>query len=55
MNEMWKDFSDWQLAEIAAQYHLQDELDFDLDLNLVNREHIEKLLTATEFEMAFGE
>ena len=31
------------------------ELDFDLDLNLVNREHIEKLLTATEFEMAFGE
>lgn len=50
---MWNDFSDFELAEIAAQYHLQDELDFNLDLTLMNREHIEQLLTKIEYEMAF--
>lgn len=55
MELMWKDFTDWELAEIAAQYHLQDELEFNSDLALMNREHIETLLTQTEFEMAFGE
>jgi hypothetical protein len=55
MQEMWSGFSDWELAEIAAQYNLQDELDFNLDLTLMNRARIETLLTQVELEMAFGE
>ncbi len=53
--QMWKDFSDFELAEIAAQYHLQDELEFNSDLTLMNREKIEQLLTHVELTTAFGE
>lgn len=50
---MWKDFNDFELAEIAAQYHFQDELEFNSDLKLINRDRIEQLLTDYEFNMAF--
>lgn len=53
--EMWKDFTDFELAEIAAQYHLQDELEFNLDLKLMNRDKIEAMITDVELAMAFGE
>lgn len=51
---MWNDFNDFELAEIAAQYGFQDDLDFNGDLRLTNRKTIENLLTAYEFDLAFG-
>lgn len=50
---MWNDFTDFELAELAAQYDLQDELIFGSDLRLSNRAQIEALLTDLEFTMAF--
>lgn len=50
---MWNDFNDFELAEIAAQYGFQDQLDFNGNLRLANRKAIEDLLTAYEFEHAF--
>ena len=52
---MWEEFSDFELAELAGQYGLEDSLVFAGDLSLANREEVEGLLTAVEFEMAFGE
>ncbi len=51
---MWKDFSDFELAEIAGRYGLQDELMFNADLSLANRQEIENLLTLEEYDIAFG-
>jgi hypothetical protein len=51
--DMWEDFNDFELAEIAAQYHFQDELEFTSDFKLLNRPRIEQLLTDYEFSMAF--
>ena len=48
---MWNDFSDFELAELAGRYGLEDNLVFDYELNLANREEIENLLTETEWEM----
>lgn len=48
---MWSDFSDFELAELAGHYGLQDNLDFNYDLSLANREEIEKLLTEYEWEL----
>ena len=50
---MWNDFSDFELAELAGNYGLEDSLVFAPDLTLANREEIEDLLTTTEFELAF--
>jgi hypothetical protein len=52
---MWNEFNDFELAELAGQYGLQDSLVFSGDLSLANRAEIEKLLTLTEYDMAFGE
>lgn len=52
---MWNDFSDYELCEIAAQYGLQDELEFNSDLCLTNRERIEQLVSDFEFCMAFSD
>jgi hypothetical protein len=52
---MWNDFSDWELAELAGNYGLEDSLVFAGDLSLANRAEIETLLTEVELEMAFGE
>lgn len=51
---MWNDFNDFELAEIAAQYGLQDHLEFNGDLRLTNRKTIEGLLTAYEFDNTFA-
>lgn len=52
---MWDDFTDFELAELAGTYGLEEELMFSGDLTLVNRTDIEKLLTATEYDLAFQE
>lgn len=51
---MWKDFSDFELAELAGRYGLQDELVFTSDMRLANRQEIENLLTLEEYDIAFG-
>lgn len=50
---MWEDFSDYELATLAGQYGLEESLVFAGDLSLANREEIEALLTAAEYDLAF--
>lgn len=52
---MWSEYSDFELAQLAGNYGLEDSLIFSDRLTLVNREEIESLLTAVEYDMAFGE
>jgi hypothetical protein len=52
---MWNDFNDFELAELAGQYGLEDSIVFAGDLSLANRSELESLLTAAEHDMAFGE
>lgn len=52
---MWNEFSDFELAELAGQYGLEDSLVFSGDLSLANRAEVESLLTLAEHDMAFGE
>ena len=52
---MWNDFNDFELAELAGKYGLEDSLVFAGDLSLANRSEIESLLTVAEHDMAFGE
>ena len=52
---MWNDFSDFELAELAGQYGLEESIVFTGDLTLANREELESLLTVAEHNMAFGE
>jgi hypothetical protein len=52
---MWSDFNDFELAELAGQYGLEDSLVFAADLSLANRDEVESLLTLAEHNMAFGE
>lgn len=52
---MWSDFSDFELAELAGRYGLEDLLIFSGDLSLANRDEVESLLTLAEHNMAFGE
>lgn len=51
---MWNDFTDFELAEIAASYGFQDLLEFNQDLALQNRNEIESVLTKYEFDNAFS-
>ena len=53
--EMWKDFTDFELASLAGQYGLEDSLVFGSDMTLLNRHQIEDMLIQSEFDMAFGE
>ena len=53
MNEMWNDFSDYELAHLAGQYGLEDSLVFNGELNLANRAEVETLLTEAEYSLAF--
>jgi hypothetical protein len=57
MQDMWKDFSDFEIAELAFQYGLGDnlELRFTERFVLMNRHAIEELLTVAEMTAAFGE
>ena len=52
---MWNDFSDFELAELAGTYGIEDELVFAGDLSLANRSQIESRLTAIEYDFAFQE
>ena len=51
---MWNDFSDFELATLAADYGLEESIVFADDLSLANREEIEHLLTETEFSLYFN-
>jgi hypothetical protein len=57
MQDMWKGFSDFEIAELAFQYGLGDnlELRFNERFMLMNRAEIEEMLTAVEMSAAFGE
>jgi len=48
---MWNDFSDFELATLAANYGLEESIVFAADLSLVNRPELEKILTEAEFEL----
>jgi hypothetical protein len=50
---MWNDFSDYELANLAGSYGLEDSLVFTDRLELANREEIETLLTEAEYSFAF--
>jgi hypothetical protein len=54
---MWKDFSDFEIAEIAFNYNLGDTLvlTFTDRFKLSNRTEVEQMLTLAEYDMAFGE
>ena len=52
---MWTDFSDFELAELAGTYGIEDELVFSNDLSLANRSEIESRITEIEYAMAFQE
>jgi len=51
---MWNDFSDFELAQLAGTYGLQDYVDFNDQLRLSNREHLEAILTEYEYALAWG-
>lgn len=56
MRDMWKEFNDYSLVMLALRYGIEEELEFDGDgRGLLNREHVERVLTKVEHEMAFGE
>jgi len=52
---MWDDFSDFELAELAGTYGIEDKLVFAGDLSLANRSDIESRLTSIEYAMAFDQ
>ena len=52
---MWNDFSDFELAELAGTYGIEDELVFAGDLSLANRNEIESRLTEIEYAIAFDQ
>lgn len=49
---MWNDFSDIELMDLCRAYCIHGEL-VVLGNNLINREEIEKRLTAIEHNLAF--
>lgn len=57
MQNMWKDFNDFELAELSFQYGLEDnlQLKFNERFVLVNRVEIEQMLTDAEMIAAFGD
>lgn len=52
---MWSDFSDYELAELAGRYGIEDMLVFAGDFSLANREEVETALTQIEMTEAFGD
>jgi hypothetical protein len=50
---MWNEFNDFELAQLAGTYGLEDSLVFCGDLSLANRVEIEDLLTLHEHDEAF--
>jgi hypothetical protein len=50
---MWDDFTDFELANLAGQYGLEDSIVFTDKLQLANRQEVETLLTQAEHDFAF--
>ena len=50
---MWNDYSDFEIAQLAGDYGIEDELVFNDRLELVNRDVIEDHLTQIEYDIAF--
>ena len=50
---MWNTFSDFELAELAGVYGLEDFLVFNDKLQLANRTQMETLITEAEYNLAF--
>jgi len=57
MENQWNDFDDFELACLCHDYGIEEEcvIESILPVKLANRPAIEKLLTAFEQELAFGE
>jgi hypothetical protein len=57
MENQWSGFDDFELACLCHTYGIEEECVFAaiLPVKLANRAQIETLLTAFEFELAFGE
>jgi hypothetical protein len=57
MENQWVGFDDFELACLCHGYGIEEECVFEgiLPVKLANRAQIEALLTAFEFELAFGE
>jgi hypothetical protein len=51
---MWSDFNDVELIDLCHTYGIEEEL-VVLGSNLINREEIEKSLTAVEYDLSFNE
>jgi len=50
---MWNDYSDFEIAQLAGDYGIEDEIVFNDRLELVNRDVIEDHLTQIEYDIAF--
>lgn len=53
IREMWEGFSDYELVQLAGEYGIADECEFNDRLELSNREHVEDCITQLEFESAY--
>jgi hypothetical protein len=56
--KMWDDFTDFELAELAFLYGLQDEVHastWNFNLTLRNRPELERILTKYEYDAAFSQ
>ena len=53
IRDMWADYTDFELAQLAGEYGIADECLFNERLELSNREHVEDCITQLEFETAF--
>jgi len=49
---MWSDFNDYELAKLCHTYGIEEELVFNDNLTLANRDQVEKLLTDFEMDIA---
>ena len=57
MENMWDEYSDYELACLSAEYGMAESCVFSemIPVRLANRAEVESLLTQFEFETAFGE
>jgi hypothetical protein len=50
---MWAEYSDFEIAQLAGDYGIADEVEFNERLELSNREYLENCITQIEYENAF--
>lgn len=53
IREMWLGFTDLELVQLAGEYGIADECDFNERFELINRDHVEDCITQLEFETAY--